>query len=294
MTRPILPGLMLLSACSDYDLSTGPKDAEPAGDSGTPADHADPAPDIAATPSSISYGVVDNGEVRNEVVRVTNEGDAALTVTAVSLSVGADRGYTAAWTTALPWTLAPSAGEDVVVTFSPLDPGSALGTLLVESDDPDEPALPVELDSTGDGCYDPSSAYDKHPAAGLVVIDDTSVITATYDGSDAGYTSELWLTGSPSVYIATGHNSSAGTRVDLGTFKLATELVFAIRVTDEDWWFYSGPASRNGDNTLHSAVTYLGSCKWTVGFEDSWGGGDQDFNDITMTIQGGLEMQLVK
>ena len=281
------------AACSDYDLSHGNAKPRRDADSGTPDEHHDPAPDIAVTPAAIRYGVVENGQEKAEIARVTNEGDADLTVTGVSLPLGGDRGYTTSWAKSMPWTLAPGAGEDVTVTFSPLDPGSALGTLRVESDDPDEPAVDVPLDSTGDGCYDPDSAYDKHPAAGLVAVDASSVITATYDGSDAGYTSELWLTGSPSVYIATGHTSSAGTSVDLGAFAVGTELVFAIRVTDEDLWYYSGPAKRNRDGVLHAAVTYQGACKWTVGFEDSWGGGDQDFNDITMTIDGALEMQIV-
>ncbi len=284
----------LLFACSDYDLS-GKAEVEPPDrkDEDEEEEADDPEPDVVVEPLSISFGSVQQSEVRTEVVRVSNDGDAPLTVSDVALIKGEELGYTFTLATALPWVLESGAGEDVVVSFSPYDEGQTEGRLRVTSDDPDEAEVPVTLDSEGDGCFDPSSAYDLHPAAGLVVTDDSVPIIAIYDGSDAGYTSELWLTSPRTKYIATGHESSPGTSVDLGTYDVGTELVFAIKVTDNGQWFYSGPGERNSDGQLHGAVTYKGDCGWTVGFEDSWGGGDQDFNDITMTIGGELEMQIV-
>ncbi len=144
-----------------------------------------------------------------------------------------------------------------------------------------------------DECWDPDSAYDMHPAAGLVVTQRLA-LQVSYEGSDAGYTSELYLSSPDSIYLGTGHVTAEGTTTYLGIFDVGTELVFSIQVTDNGNVFYSGPASRNADGFNHAAITYAGDCVWLVGFEDEYGGGDQDFNDIELTISGPLEMQQVE
>ena len=70
------------------------------------------------------------------------------------------------------------------------------------------------------------------------------------------------------------------------------ESLFRLEVLSTGYTYYSGPASRNPDGQIHTAITYIGECRWAVGFEDMHGGGDQDFNDITMIISGNLELQL--
>ena len=156
-------------------------------------------------------------------------------------------------------------------------------------DDDDDDATPIDAD---DECFDPDSAYDMHPAAGLVVTQalDVSVV---FEGGDAGYTSELYLYSPDVVYLGTGNVTAPGLTTDLGVFTPGLELIFSIVVTNNGTSFYSGPASRNDDGFDHVAVTYVGECTWVIGFEDEFGGGDQDFNDIELTITGPLEMQLV-
>ena len=159
------------------------------------------------------------------------------------------------------------------------------------TDPPDDTDDPPET-NPDDECWDPDSAYDMHPAAGLVVTQYLNIDVA-YQGSDAGFTSELWLSSPLSVYLGTGHITAEGSTTTLGTFAPGTELIFSIHVTDNGNVYYSGPSSRNADGFNHAAITYVGECVWVVGFEDEYGGGDQDFNDIELTISGPLEMQLV-
>jgi hypothetical protein len=159
-----------------------------------------------------------------------------------------------------------------------------------DSAPPGETAVPTW--DTG-ACYDPSTAYDMHPAAGLVVTQSGIPFEVTYVGSDAGYTNQLWLWEPSRVLVGTGHSTAPGTTTSLGTFAAGTELMFAIVVTDNGNTWYSGPAARNTDGFDHAAITYSGGCTWVVGFEDQEGGGDQDFNDIELTISGPLEMQIV-
>lgn len=144
-----------------------------------------------------------------------------------------------------------------------------------------------------DGCYDPGTAYDTHPAAALVVTQPDIGFDITFEGSSAGYTSELWLWEPLQVYVGTGHVTDTGTNVPVGSFAAGTELKFAIVVTDTGLTYYSGPATRNADGFNHAAVTYAGECRWIVGFEDQYGGGDQDFNDIELAISGPLELRPV-
>jgi len=154
----------------------------------------------------------------------------------------------------------------------------------------DTAAVPV-----GDGdCYDPGTAYDMQPAAGLVVTQSNIGFDLAFMGSSAGYTSELWLWAPEQVWVGTGHETDAGNTVSVGTYAEGTELMFAIVVTDTGDTFYSGPSTRNVDGFDHAAITYAGDCRWVVGFEDQLGGGDQDFNDIQLTIAGPLELQLVE
>jgi hypothetical protein len=165
---------------------------------------------------------------------------------------------------------------------------------IPDVDDPDDDGDGTPDDTEDDLCFEPDSAWNLNPAAGLVVTQADLDLAATFEGSDAGYTSDLYLDQPAQVYVGTGHVSATGTSVALGTFPVGTELVFAITVQDTGDTFYSGPGSRNADGFNHAAVTYAGDCRWLVGFEDLYDGGDQDFNDIELTITGPLEMQLVQ
>lgn len=85
--------------------------------------------------------------------------------------------------------------------------------------------------------------------------------------------------------------AAPGTTFDLGAFGPGTELVFGIEVTTTGDHWKSGPAARNADGVVHVAPTYEGNCSWLVGFEDLYGGGDLDFNDVVMRVQGMLRQE---
>lgn len=90
-----------------------------------------------------------------------------------------------------------------------------------------------------------------------------------------------------------GVDNHTGT-VDLGAngiyFDLGDELVFGIRSPDHGGSiFLMGGAERNSDGKAHASVStsvpgagFMES--WTVGFEDLFKGGDNDFNDAIVRI----------
>ena len=106
-------------------------------------------------------------------------------------------------------------------------------------------------------------------------------------GHTADYTNLLYLD-SPANSLGLIFNNQAtpvGTTFDLGTFTAGTELVFRIDVTNTGNSFFTGPASRNPDLIEHAIVDDQFALNTTyVGFEDLFGGGDRDFDDINFSF----------
>jgi hypothetical protein len=125
----------------------------------------------------------------------------------------------------------------------------------------------------------------EYPAAKLIVLNEDAEISTTFGSGSAGYSSNVSLDSPESVPIGTGNVTAVGTEFYLGTFLEGDELVFAIYVTNTGNWFYSGPGDRNDDGEVHASVTDNVDGTFTVGFEDLYGGGDRDFNDIIFVVE---------
>lgn len=101
--------------------------------------------------------------------------------------------------------------------------------------------------------------------------------------------------------------TAPGTTVTLGggySFGVGEEVVFGLFVHNEyqpglggidwktqdadDFTYFSGPLSRNTDNRFHLSITDLGGgvFRFVGGWEDTHGGGDEDFNDVMFEISG--------
>ena len=160
--------------------------------------------------------------------------------------------------------------------------------------DEDEP--PAEEDEpppeeTEDPCYEPEDGYDLNPAARVIVTDDTELVTVTFLYSDTAYQDVLWIDSPYASQLFEAWTASTGTSWRLGPFSVGTELVFAAYVTNTGDRWLTGPASRNSDGVVHGATTYEGGCSWEVGFEDLYGGGDLDFNDVIFRVEGPLRQE---
>ncbi|WP_196308758.1 DUF4114 domain-containing protein [Pseudoduganella danionis] len=116
-----------------------------------------------------------------------------------------------------------------------------------------------------------------------IVVKDTGAVTATFLGSDAGYNDVVFFDNS-GTQLFSGHHTANGTTIDLGTYNAGTILNFSIHVDNTGDNFYMGPASVNKDNVFHAAVTQTSNNTAVVGFEDLYGGGDRDYNDIQFKV----------
>lgn len=108
-------------------------------------------------------------------------------------------------------------------------------------------------------------------------------VWASILGGEAGLTSHLSLYSPRSQYI--GNNREVGKVVYLGQFAVGQELLFGIFNGNT---FFMGPGSRNADGVPHATVNFVAPGVADVGFEDVWGGGDWDFNDVTFRFQGAI------
>jgi hypothetical protein len=145
------------------------------------------------------------------------------------------------------------------------------------------------------------------PIIGAQLFANGGNVFAQFMGATAGFTNELYLFDASNLttpLAVTGNNGSlglglifnnqttpVGTNINLGNFAAGTELVFGIKVLNTGNLFYMGPGVRNADGIAHGAVDngiapqfppygvvpagYVG-----VGFEDIFGGGDLDYDDL--------------
>lgn len=149
--RRSLPLLLLLAACSENQIvkTDGPIDDV---DDGT-------APDIEVTPTSINYGDVDvtGADFPAETVTVKNVGDASLSIFDVRLADASQPFTLSAIGNIL---LAPGEETTFTVTFEPATAIDAATEVLIDSNDVDEPEVPVALTGRGVApaiAVDPSS-----------------------------------------------------------------------------------------------------------------------------------------
>ncbi len=105
--------------------------------------HVISAPDIDVFPVPITFGPVAIGGTDIQSLLVTNAGFADLHVTRIFME-GAD--YSVDDT---PFDLPPGAATEIYVSVTPTTGGAVLGTLTIECDDPDEPALRIPVGASG-------------------------------------------------------------------------------------------------------------------------------------------------
>ncbi len=104
----------------------------------------------------------------------------------------------------------------------------------------------------------------------------------------AGFTSTLFLFEPEEKRLAT--NRDTGLKVIIGPYAAGEELLFGIQVSS-GFEYRMGPAARNPDGIMHAKVDFGPDGCAIVGFEDLFGGGDEDYDDNRFRFCGGIAPQ---
>lgn len=116
----------------------------------------------------------------------------------------------------------------------------------------------------------------------VVVAGGSDPIIATYEGTSASYSNNLYLDGFG--FIFNNQTSLWGSTVNLGSFADGTELHFRLEVTNTGDNFYTGAGSLNADGNAHARVQDNWAPGTTlVSFEDLLGG-PFDYNDLSFSF----------
>ncbi len=106
-------------------------------------------PDIEVVPAAYDYGEVAVGYDSSCYFIIRNKGDATLTISSFQLDGDdADHFFLSGWAGGA-MIILPADSDSVLVHFSPTSSGSKTASLLVNSDDPDEPVVTVPLSGNG-------------------------------------------------------------------------------------------------------------------------------------------------
>ena len=122
---------------------------------------------------------------------------------------------------------------------------------------------------------------------GKVIVASDGEVIATFLGHTAGYSNDLYLSAPANGLgiIFNNHSTAPGTTLSLGNFTAGTELIFQIYVRNTGDSFFTGDATRNPDGLYHAVVDDAYSATATyVGFEDLFGGGDLDYDDLNFSF----------
>jgi len=124
--------LMLTFGCSDYTVSKV----------------IEYAPEIEVSPVNHDFGALNAGvETRNVEIVISNIGNEKLSISSVSLGVGSSN---FSLSTLLDDSLEPAESTSLFVTYDPVTYETNSNSVIIQSNDEDEPEVVVDLDGSGD------------------------------------------------------------------------------------------------------------------------------------------------
>ena len=175
-----------LTACSDQSFF------------GLDEDLNGPGPSIEVTPAQLDFGIVKDGEETVLTFRIENVGKNDLSVESVELrSLGA---FTLLDDDVI-FGLPPGADREMDVVFSPLDPDTNDGTIIIFSDDPERRALEVPMVGFGAA---PKLQIDPDPydfGVEYVGCENDDAIRLSNVGSEVLVIDEISYDGDPSLAL---------------------------------------------------------------------------------------------
>lgn len=125
----------------------------------------------------------------------------------------------------------------------------------------------------------------------LVLADSVTLTTAAWCGGVSDFTPEAWLESSGDLIGRAGETAD-GEVVELGVLREGSVLSIYIFLPETGETFYTGAGDNNADGLVHAAIEDLGNGTFRVGFEDTAGGGDFDYDDVNLVISANATVEI--
>lgn len=155
--------------------------------------------DIEVDLTEYDFGEVELGSPSTMFVNIANTGETALTVSNIYLNDLSQYNPFAVTAPSLPATLSNGQSIDVEVSYNPSLFAAHSGTLIIESDDPDESGIELALSGTGVASDNPSEAVQD-----ILLAIETSVANGTLVGVGNGNSAENKLNAVVNMLNAVG------------------------------------------------------------------------------------------
>jgi hypothetical protein len=145
----------------------------------------------------------------------------------------------------------------------------------------------------------PSAGANAQALPGTSLYATGDEVWVRFVSYDAAYRNDLYFfayVGQSTVdaqYLFTNQTAIPGAETQvLGGFTPGQEIIFGIYVYDQArgryYTYYSGAPGNNPDGVRHVQLFQIADGRYQirVGFEDLYGGGDKDYNDLIFEVSG--------
>ena len=116
-----------------------------------------------------------------------------------------------------------------------------------------------------------------------IIMPKTGAVFAKFKSKSAGYDNEfrLYYPGNKRIFKAT--DSQVGKTFEVGKFRGGQKLIFALKAPDGNTYYTTHAWNR--DACDHVIKVRRGTYKWELRWEDLYGLGDHDYNDVVVEIE---------
>lgn len=109
-------------------------------------------PNIEVTPLQLAYSIGVGGS-QTKTITIKNRGTLELKINALGLDQKSSADFSLKAPPSLPLTVEPNGSTTIEVDYNPKDTKDDVGTLEIQSNDPDSPTVKVNLTGKSGGCY---------------------------------------------------------------------------------------------------------------------------------------------
>jgi hypothetical protein len=108
-------------------------------------------------------------------------------------------------------------------------------------------------------------------------------VIARFKEKNTSLNDEIWLYYPESKLIFKADESSLGKSFEIGSFRSGSRLTLALKTSDGKTYYTD--QSLNADACDHVKKVQSGTYKWELRWEDLYGLGEQDYNDVVMDLE---------